>query len=129
MSDFYTGLQSTALNLITEFGIPLTLRRKVPGTYDPVLDTDGAATEITQEIRCVVLPASKGTIEAFDNRLVGDTLIETKLRALKIAAKGLTFVPAAGDTLEHEGSTWTLLGCTPSSPAGIPLVYNAAMQK
>ena len=40
MSDFYSGLQSTATRLLTQFGKPLTLRIQTGSVYDPATQTN-----------------------------------------------------------------------------------------
>lgn len=105
-----------------------------PGSYDPIDDELTELPPLQQDVVCIVLPASKGTIEAFDNRLVSGTLIEQNLRFLKIAAVGpnmlpLEFEPFAGDWTFFEGSRWRALGSTPINPAGVPLLYNVAVER
>ena len=126
---FYAEMQDVVLEQIEQFGQILDLTRMTTGTVDPVTDTETGGGPETQPIKCLVLPASKGTIEAFDNRVVSDTLIETNLRALKIVAKGLLWAPSPGNTVMFEGSVWSVLGVTPISPAGIPLLYTATVQR
>lgn len=118
----YAGLASTALRLIEANGRSITVKRTsgthVPATggYTPTATTSGT-------LKAVVLPASKGTIEAFDNRVVDGTLIDEKLRYVLAAAKGAPFEPKSNDLLEFDSLTWRILGCTPLNPAGTPLVY------
>lgn len=127
---FYNQMAETTLRLIQAKGrSDLILRRESPGTFDPVEDQEMPGSMLEQPIHCIVLPVSKGTVEAFDNRLEGGTLIEENLRLLKIVAKGLTWEPRAGDTIQFENSTWTALGSTPLNPAGIPLIYNATFKR
>lgn len=129
-SELYDELAQVALELITEFGRDdLVMSRKVAATYDPVEDVEVPGAALTQNLRCLVLPASKGTIEAFDNRIEKGTLIESNLLQLKIAAKGTTFVPRSGDSVVIESETWTALGATPVNPAGVPLVYTVTVKR
>jgi len=81
------------------------------------------------DIAVIISPASKGTVEAFDVRLKGQTLIETHLRALKIAAFGLEVQPRPGDGVDYDGERWRLIGCTPIGPDGHAIFYNAAIQR
>lgn len=127
---FYQQMADTALRLITAKGRDdLVMKRKTAASYDPDQDVEVPGVDMSQPIKCVVLPASKGAIEAFDNRIEAGTLIEANLRQLKIAAAGLLFEPKAGDLVEFEGSRWTALGCTPINPAGIPLVYTVTVKR
>lgn len=126
---FYDDMQDVALEMLAEFGQQLTLKRVTGGTYDPATGTDTPGTTETQTITAVVLPASNGTIEAFDNKFEGGTLIESNLRALKIAAKGLTWAPAPGCVVTLDGHDWAMIGATSSNPAGTPLVYSASIRR
>lgn len=128
--ELYQELAAVALDLIQSFGRDdIVLRRPVPASYDPAEDVQVPAPDLTQPIKCVVLPASKGAIEAFDNRIEKGTMIESNLLQLKIAAKDLLFQPRSGDRAEIDGEMWTALGCTAIKPAGIPLVYTVTVKR
>lgn len=87
----------------------------------PALDFTGTA---------VILPASQGTVQAFDVRFISGTLIESKLRALLIAALGMEHEPRPGDRVTFpDGSAGTLIGCTPLNPDGEnPIIYQGTVQ-
>lgn len=107
----------------------LTFRRAVAGEYDP--EAGSSTTELSWGGIAVVLPASKGTIEAFDQRVEGGTLIESNLRALIIAAQGMERAPAPQDLVVFaDGSVWTLLGCTSLDPdATTPIIYRGTVKR
>lgn len=125
---FYDEMADMALEMLAEFGRTISLSRTVGGDYDPDTGTSGGTTE-TQDATVVILPASNGTVQAFDIRYENGTLIEQNLRALTIAAKDLAWVPVAGDKATFDGSDWTFIGCTPVNPAGTPIVYKAAVKR
>lgn len=129
---FYNEMAATALDLITQFGrTDLTLTRQIGTTYDPAEDIEVPGTDLTQSIKCLVLPIGSGlrnTIDPSDN-LQEQSLIAESMREMKVAASGLTFTPAAGDQVTLEGSRWVALGVTPISPAGIPLLYVIPIKK
>ncbi|MDU4249007.1 hypothetical protein [Pseudomonas sp.] len=125
---FYDEMADMALEMLAEFGRVIQLSRVVGGDYDPDTGTSGGSTE-TQDATVVILPASNGTVQAFDIRFENGTLIEQNLRALTIAAKDLAWVPIAGDKATFDGSDWTFIGCTPVNPAGTPVVYKAAVKR
>lgn len=125
---FYDEMADMALEMLTEFGRVIQLSRVVGGDYDPDTGTSGGTTE-TQDATVVILPASNGTVQAFDIRFDNGTLIEQNLRALTIAAKDLAWIPVAGDKASFDGSDWTFIGCTPVNPAGTPIVYKAAVKR
>lgn len=136
MSAFnYARSQATALRLLTKFGRSVTLKRSVPGNGPP--HNPGEPTWISYSATAAVLPASKGTIEAFDNRLEGGSLIEERLRYVLMApqmarSSGVgpdTIEPRSGDVLEFDGVAWTVLGCTPLNPAGTPVLYPMGVRR
>lgn len=127
MSAFYDRMSATTQRLIGQFGRTVTLRR-VSRTYDPIT---GGETETVEEqaVTCVILPASKGTVEAFDIKFESGSLIESNLRAVKLPAKGLQWPPAPGHEMLFDGETWRVIGVTPSSPGGVDLVYSLSVQR
>jgi len=126
---FYSEMAEVADELITEFGQVITINRYAPTVVGSTgVATKGAATA-TSTANAIVLPASKGTVEAFDNRR--DTLLLSgrKLRYLKIASASMTFEPDPLDEAVFNSATWQVLGCTPVNPAGTPLVYGIGVVK
>lgn len=128
MADIYEELQQDALELLEEFGRKIPFSRTIDGEYDP--ETGGSSgTTQTETATVVVLPASNGTVQAFDIKFDNGTLVESNLRALVIAAKGLDWMPSPGDKATFDGADWTFIGCTPINPAGTPLVYKASVRR
>lgn len=113
--------------------VELTFKRRVestdPADYNPATgEYEGQDIEFTGI--AAILPASQGTVQAFDVRFVGGALIESTLRALLIAAHGMEHEPAPGDTVEFpDGRIGTMLGCTPLNPDGAnPIIYQGTAQ-
>lgn len=97
-----------------------------PTAYDPVNPTTSLkAVQQTTSGAAVVLPASNGTIEAFDNRLKDDPTVKQRFRFVILAGKGLSFIPEAGDVLETAEGFYRVLGSTPLNPNGAQaILYN-----
>lgn len=129
MSAFYDEMADLAVDLIEEFGQEVAISRTTESDYDPVTGAGGESVTETQTVLAIVLPASKGTVEAFDQRFVSGTLIETNLRAMKIAAKSCEWPPGPGCKVHLNGHDWSMIGATESAPAGIPLVYSASVMR
>lgn len=136
MSGFnYAGSQATAQRLLARFGRDITISRRIPGSGPP--QNPGPATLITYRATAVILPASKGTVEAFDNRLESGTLIDEKLRYVlmspkltRVTAEGSeTIIPQSLDLLTFDGHDWTVLGCTPLNPAGVPVLFPMGVKR
>jgi len=122
----YSSLAATADRLLGEYGQAVTFTRTVK-TANGVDGTVTEGTPSTSTGYAVVLPASSGTGPAFDNRLEDGSLAHRKLRFLRVAAQDMTFEPKALDAVAFEGSTWEVVGCTASNPAGTPLVYGVGV--
>jgi hypothetical protein len=76
----------------------------------------------TATVNGIVLPASQGTTQAFDNRLGQANLADKTLRFVKLSPIG-GFEPLPHDELVFDGRPWEVLGCTPVNPAGTPVIY------
>jgi hypothetical protein len=85
--------------------------------YDPE-NPDSSSPVISLQCPCVgvTLPASQGTIEAFDNRALSDPIRLQKFRFVMLAGKGLTFTPEANDLLQMADGLVRVLGSTPLNP-------------
>lgn len=135
----YAKSQATAQRLLARFGRSITLKRTIPGSTEPPYApwNPGPATQATYSVTAAVLPASKSTIEAFDNRLDGGTLIDEKLRYVVMSpqmtrtsdAGPASIEPKSLDVVTFDGSDWTVLGCTPLNPAGIPVLYPMGVKR
>lgn len=118
----YTTSAETALRLIQLFGQKIEMTRLVRGDYDPIEGEFESSSENSGEFDGVLLPASKGTLEAFDVRLTESLTID-QVRFAILAAAGAPFQPRGTDVVSFEGKPWLVMGCTPLNPAGVPLVY------
>lgn len=135
----YARAQQTAKKLLTKFGRQITLKRSSPGStlppYSPY--SPGPATQVSYTCTAACLPASKGTIEAFDNRLEGGTLIDENLRYVLMAPQIVrtsetgddNVTPHSGDVLEFDGDKWTVLGNTPLNPAGTIVLHQMGVRR
>jgi hypothetical protein len=114
---------ATAFDLLTEHGQTVTIRTKVTDEYD--LESGDVATAETSETGIgVLLPG--GNPEAVvdqDPARVNDTGMWV------LAASGLTNAPVPGSVIDGDGASWAVIGLTPSSPAGVPIVYKALTKK
>lgn len=121
----YSRSALTALNLIRKFGQKIPIARYTKNA-DPVTLTETETVAASGNLDAVVLPASKGTIEAFDNRIM-EALTQGKLRFMIAAARNAPLAPAPNDVVQFEGYYWAVLGSTPLAPAGVPVIYKLGM--
>lgn len=128
MSQFYEDLAADAKALLQEFGRDITLNRYTD-TYNAVTGSNTRVLAATQTLSSAVLPASPGTIQAFDVRFMNDVLDEQNIRFAIMTAVGSTFLPAPMDQAVFDGKTWNVLGCTPLNVDGTAVIYSVGFRE
>jgi hypothetical protein len=119
MAGFYDEMADVALELISEFGQPVTLRDTAPGEYDPVTGTTTPGSVTEQTGSCILQDYSLQ--ESGAANLAGSDIRQNDKKIL-IAAKGLT-APTLSTQIIADGHTWTAVNIKENNPAGTPLVY------
>jgi hypothetical protein len=114
---FYDEMAVMALELITEFGQPVTLRDTVKGVYDPAVGGTGPDTVTERTAQGILLDFTGQEFQT-------NTLIKVGDKKLKIAAKGLTAPPTLLSKVLVQGRTWSIIPPMKEiNPAGTPLLY------
>lgn len=114
---FYEEMAVTALEMITEFGQPVTIRDIKPGEYDPDTDSAGPDTIIEQSAQGILLDF---TGLEFQN----NSLIKQGDKKLKVAAQGLAWAPDLLNKVVIQGRTWSIVPPLKEiNPAGTPILY------
>lgn len=117
MSAFYDRTAETALRLITRFGQPVTIRDIKPGEYDPETGSAGPETVTEQTAQGILLDF---TGLEFQN----NSLIKQGDKKLKVAARGLEWVPDLLSKVVIQGRTWSIVPPLKEiNPAGTPILY------
>ncbi len=129
MSAFYEEMAAVAEELLQEFGRDITVTRYGPGTSDLVTGKVERPTQLSQTLRAAVLPASQGTIQAFDVRFMDNVLASENLRFAVMSTVGSTFMPEPTDEAQFDGSTWAVLGCTPLNVDGTAVIYSVGFRE
>ncbi|NMY04638.1 hypothetical protein HBO12_16890 [Pseudomonas sp. WS 5059] len=117
MATFYDEMAVMALEMITEFGQPVTISKTEQGEYDP--ETGGEAPGATVE------QIAQGILLDFTGiEFQNNSLIKQGDKKLKIAAQGLAWVPGLLDKVAAQGRTWSIVPPLKEiSPAGTPILY------
>jgi len=117
MATFYDEMAVMALEMITEFGQPVTIRAITVGEYDP--DTGSAPPDtITEQTAQGILLDFTG--QEFQN----NSLIKQGDKKLKIAAQGLAWAPDLLNKVIVQGRTWSIVPPLKEiNPAGTPILY------
>jgi hypothetical protein len=114
---FYDEMAVMALEMITEFGQPVTISKTVPGEYDPETGGEAPGANVEQIAQGILLDFTG--IEFQNNSLIrqGD-------KKLKIAAQGLAWMPGLLDKVVAQGRTWSIVPPLKEvNPAGTPILY------
>ncbi len=120
MSAFYTGLQSTATRLLTQFGKPMTLRIQTGSAYDPVTQTNVPAYA-DYAVTGLVLNYSGRTSEA-------GTYVQTDDKRLLVSVSTAP-EPTTGAQVVDGADVYTVQSVQALSPAGINLLFELQGRK
>jgi hypothetical protein len=114
---FYDEMAVMALEMITEFGQPVTISKTEPGEYDPDIGGESPGATIVQTAQGILLDF---TGQEFQN----NSLIKQGDKKLKIAAQGLDWVPDLLNKVIIQGRTWSIVPPLKEvNPAGTPILY------
>lgn len=114
---FYDEMAVMALDMITEFGQPVTISKTEPGVYDPETGDESPGATIEQTAQGILLDF---TGQEFQK----NSLIKQGDKKLKIAAQGLAWVPGLLDKVVAQGRTWAIVPPLKEvNPAGTPILY------
>lgn len=114
---FYDEMAVIALEMITDFGQPVTITKTEPGEYDPETGGDSPGATIEQTAQGILLDF---TGQEFQN----NTLIKQGDKKLKIAAQGLDWVPDLLNKVIIQGRSWSIVPPLKEvNPAGTPVLY------
>ncbi|EJN36308.1 hypothetical protein [Pseudomonas sp. GM80] len=114
---FYDEMAVMALEMITEFGQPVTIRATTVGEYDP--ETGTAPPDSTKE------QTAQGILLDFTGQeFQNNSLIKQGDKKLKIAAQGLEWAPDLLNKVIVNGRTWSIVPPLKEiNPAGTPILY------
>jgi len=114
---FYDEMAVMALEMITEFGQPVTISKTESGEYDPEIGGEVPGATVEQIAQGILLDF---TGQEFQN----NSLIKQGDKKLKIAAQGLAWVPGLLDKVVAQGRTWSIVPPLKEvNPAGTPILY------
>jgi hypothetical protein len=113
----YDEMAVMALEMITEFGQPVTISKTEPGVYDPDIGGESPGSTTEQIAQGILLDF---TGQEFQN----NSLIKQGDKKLKIAAQGLEWVPDLLNRVIIQGRTWSIVPPLKEvNPAGMPILY------
>ena len=119
---FYDEMAVMALEMITEFGQPVTISKTESGEYDPEIGGEVPGATVEQIAQGILLDF---TGQEFQN----NSLIRQGDKKLKIAAQGLAWAPGLLDKVVVQGRTWSIVPPLKEvNPAGTPILYELAVR-
>ncbi|AMB79831.1 hypothetical protein AV641_12475 [Pseudomonas fragi] len=114
---FYDEIAMMALDMITEFGQPVTISKTELGEYDPELGGEVPGSTVEQVAQGILLDF---TGQEFQN----NSLIKQGDKKLKIAAQGLEWAPDLLNKIVVQGRAWSIVPPLKEiNPAGTPILY------
>ena len=114
---FYDEMAVMAMDMITEFGQPVTISKTELGEYDPETGGEAPGTTTEQIVQGILLDF---TGQEFQN----NSLIKQGDKKLKLAAQGLEWVPDLLNKVIILGRTWSIVPPLKEvNPAGTPILY------
>ena len=114
MTGFYEGLQSTASDLLTKFGKPLTLRIQTGASFDPATQTN-TPVFASFAVSGLVLDYKGRTNE-------GGTFVQTDDKRLLVSVSTAP-IPTTGAQIVDGSTVYVVQSVRALSPAGINLLF------
>ena len=124
----YAGLLDDVQGILEEFGFQMKVTR-YSSVSNGVAGTVARTVLMEQELTAVILPASQGTLDAFDVRFMSDVLASTNVRFCIMSSKGSTFTPSPMDIAEYYDGEWEVMGCTPLNVEGTGLIFSVGLKQ
>lgn len=114
----YAAIASTAANLLSKFGQPLTYTRTTTGAYD---QATGSTTDTTTTYDATSVWLGYG-ISEIDGVVIkqGDAKVFTSPADTR---------PLIGDTVAKDSATWRVMAVMPVQPAGVDVIYQLQVRK
>lgn len=116
---FYDEMAATAVELIAEFGMAMTLVRVTEGAYDPATSTQ-ATTSANHTATGIKLDYRQSEIDGTMIR-VGDQRV--------FLAPDVAVTPRTGDKLTISGESWQVVQASAAAPAGTVVVHKLQVRK
>jgi len=116
---FYTGLKGTAAKLLKSKGQLVTITISVDASFDHVLGIDTPAADVTF--------TAYGAAFDYKKRDIDGTLI--KAGDIRFLMEAKETEPAIGGNIVIDSVTYRIIDLTPTSPAGVVVMYELQLRK
>lgn len=119
MTTFYEDMAAVAVELLQEFGAPVTFPRESGGSFDPITGVETPGSDDSE--------TTIGLVKPYPEKLIDGTRIQMGDRMLVLSPE---VEPSMDDKPMMGGAPLgNIVAITTSSPAGIPVCYFAQVRK
>lgn len=115
---FYADMAATALELLTEFGMSVTLQRTTGSSVDPITGEITAGTDASV--------ITTGLIKLYPDRMIDGTRILQGDREIVLSNE---HVPLSSDKAVISDENWSIVDIKTISPAGTPVCFFVQVRK
>lgn len=109
----------------------MTLRRTIPGTFDPVTGTAGAATVTDYDTYGLLQNIdSKAANQFYGTGALQGSLIQKDDEMVLLSASGLAIAPSGEtDNLIIGSDTFSVVSVVPLKPGGVSVMYTLQVRR
>jgi len=114
---FYSGMQATAINLLTKFGQLVTITRETVTAFDPVL---GSETKTTTTF------TGYGALFNYEQSEIDGATIQRG--DSRLVLQSLSAAPAVDDFATVDGRVYRVMNVTTTAPGGTVVIYELQLR-
>jgi len=118
VSEFYTNLKATALNLLKGKGQLLTLSREVSSGFDPVAGENTSSVSTFQ---------GYGAAFNYNKTQIDGAIIESG--DIRLILEATDTAPESGDEITIDSIIYRVMSVKVTSPSGVPVIYELQLRK
>lgn len=115
---FYSDMADVTVELLTEFGRSVTLKRSTGNSIDPITGV------VTPGVDASVI--TTGVLKPYPSRMIDGVRILSTDRELTITNEQ---TPAPTDKPTMDGEEWAIVGITEMNPAGTVIAYKIQVRR
>lgn len=123
-NDFYSGLAATALDLLTEFGQPVTVLQQGPQSMNTATGITAPTTTNSMSTYGALFDY---IYRQYGNEVVKGAQIQSADKQLFMAATPSP--PQVQDKVVVGGNTWAIVNIKQINPAGTPVLYELWLKR
>jgi hypothetical protein len=115
---FYSGLATTATNLLTKYGQTVTLSRVTGATFDPTTGVDSGGSTTTW--------TGKGASFNYNSSEIDGAMIQES--DIRLLLEAVSTTPAIGDQVTVDSVAYHVVSVNETSPGGVVVKYDLQLR-